>query len=474
MSHEPHHDSLTRREAMSRVGVGALGVGALGFAFFGPRGRKETSGRLVLDYWEKWTGEEGAAMQRVVDAFNNSQSRILVRYFATAGIDQKTLVAIAGRSPPDVVGLWAYNVPAFAESGAIVPLDELGEPLGVRLENYALGMRPIMTHGRHQASEGENAGSQKTRMWATINTGGTLALYFNRGAFREVGLDPDRPPRTISELDAFHRKLVRREGDKGPLTRAGFLHREPGWWSWIWGYHFGGSLFDASTETCSIDDPRNVQAFEWVQSYSRELGLGELERFRGGFGTYASPLNAFLAGKVAMIVQGPWLANILRDYAPGLDYGVAPFPVADGLWQEQAPIGAIDTDVLVIPSGVRHPEASMEFIAFTQRQEQVEMLSLAHCKSSPLATSSEDFFARHANRGVRVHDALAKSERSFLCPRTRTWPFIKDTLDATMDRVSNLRGEPAEILRDVQRICQRAVDRGVDERIRRQRGRGIA
>ena len=38
------------------------------------------SGRIVLEYWEKWTGFEREAMARVVEDFNQSQEKIFVRF----------------------------------------------------------------------------------------------------------------------------------------------------------------------------------------------------------------------------------------------------------------------------------------------------------------------------------------------------------------------------------------------------------
>jgi len=440
--------TMSRRAAM-----GALAAAAAGFAVFGPRGAKERSGgRIVLDYWEKWTGHEGRAMQRVVDDFNRSQDRIMVRYLATSAIDQKSMIAIAGGDPPDVVGLWNYNVPGYAESNALTPLDDLAPRFGVVPENYAAGIRPIMSHRGH--------------LWATVNTGGTLAMYYNRAMFRAAGLDPDRPPQTIQELDEYDRALTRTDAG-GKIESVGFLHTEPGWWSWIWGYSFGGRLYDESTERSQVDSPPNVAAYQWVQSASRRLGVDALKRFRSGFGNYDSPLNAFLDGKVAMEVQGPWLANVINAFKPELDYGVAPVPVTADLYDPTAPVGLIDTDILVIPRGVPHPEASMEFIAYTQRQDVVEFLSTVHCKNSPLAVSSPEFLANHPNRGVRVHDAIAKSPRAYLCPRTRTWLQFKEEFDAAAESIWTLRSPADKELGALQGRTQALLDRASDQRRRR-------
>lgn len=445
--------TLTRRAAL-----GAMVVGGAAFAVFGPRGVGENvgRGRIVLDYWEKWTRHEGDAMEKVVAAFNASQDRIHVRYLVVSDIGQKSLVAIAGNNPPDLIGLYAFNVPPYAESGAILPLDDMAARAGMSLNDYAVGVRKIMQH--------------KGRWWATVNTAGSVALYYNKALFRAAGLDPEKPPRTIEELDAAHKKLTVRKAD-GALERVGFLHREPGWWSWLWANHFGGKIYDETTGRATLDSPENLRAMRWMQSYARDLGVDAVKQFAEGFGNYFTPENPFLTGKVAMIIQGPWMANLINAFKPDLDYGVAPFPVADGLQVAHEPVGLIDTDVLVIPRGCRHPEAAMEFIAFTQRQDMTEMLATAHCKPSPLATVSESFLANHPNRGIRVHYDILKSPRAFIFPTTRVWQQFKDEYDSVVQRMWRLEIDAEKALPAIQMRVQELIDHAAAERARRYAGR---
>lgn len=452
----PHLDAgqISRRAAL-----GLLGASALGYTLLGPRGRSDApAGRVVLNYWEKWTRHEGEAMRRVVDAFNASQDRLWVRYLVTSDIGQKTMIAVAGGDPPDLVGLYSFNVPPYAEAGALVPLDELAPRHGVRLEQYSPGVRPVMQHGG--------------RWWACVNTCGSVALYYNKALFREVGLDPERPPRTIAELDECHRRLLRENGER--IERVGFLHREPGWWSWLWGNHFGASVFDPASERATVDAPGNIAAYEWMQSYARELGVERVIKLQDGFGNYFTPENPFLTGKVGMIVQGPWLANLAKAFKPDLDYGVAAFPVVGGsamAVDERSPVGLIDTDVIVIPRGVRDPEACMEFIAWTQRRDMTELLAMAHCKPSPLLDQSEGFIANHPNRGIAVHDAILRSERAYIAPPTRVWASFKDAFDTSVQRMWRLEVPAAEALAALQGRAQEMIDRAADER-RRRRGGG--
>ena len=97
---------------------------AAGYAFWGTRRNDMPTGRIVLDYWEKWTGHEAAAMQAVVDAFNASQDRWWVNYLSVGGLDRKAKIAIAAEDPPDLLDSTA----TFLSSGApaLLSLESLG------------------------------------------------------------------------------------------------------------------------------------------------------------------------------------------------------------------------------------------------------------------------------------------------------------------------------------------------------------
>lgn len=466
----PKVRTLSAGAVTRRVALGALGAGAAGFVAFGPRGASERppSGRIVLDYWEKWTRHEGDAMQRVVDAFNESQSRIFVRYLVVSDIGQKSLVAVAGGRPPDVIGLYAFNVPPYAETGAVLALDALAPAHGVTLDRYQPGVRGVMEYG----AAGGN-------WWACVNTAGSVALYYDKAAFREVGLDPERPPTTIEELDEAHGRLIRERSRSGGsagdgLERVGFLQREPGWWSWLWGYHFGGKIYDRESDRSTIASAENVRAFAWMQSYARGLGVDRVKSFAEGFGNYFTPENPFLTGKVAMVVQGPWMANLINAFKPGMDYGVAPFPVVKELYDPKSPVGLIDTDVLVIPRGAKNPDASMEFIAFTQTRAMTELLAKAHCKPSPLKDVSEEFARTHPNRGIGVHYGLLASPRAFVPPRTRVWQQFKDECDSTVQRLWRLEATPEAALGELEKRTQGLIDTASEQRARRARKSGRA
>ena len=102
-------------------------------------GRSEAPGdgqRLVIRYWEKWTGFEAEAMHRIVNDFNSSQDRIWVEMSSVSQIDRKFMLATAGGVPPDIAGIWAVSLPVYAENNALTPLDKLAAKAGVRRGDY--------------------------------------------------------------------------------------------------------------------------------------------------------------------------------------------------------------------------------------------------------------------------------------------------------------------------------------------------
>ena len=325
-------------------------------------------GPVEVTYWEKWTSFEGDAMRAVVDTFNRKQKRIHVKLLTVSGIEDKTLMATAGGNPPDVAGLYGPNIPQYAEDNAVIPLDDYCRKYGIKAEDYI----PVYWDN----------GLYKGHVYGLCSTPETTALHYNKRMLRDAGLDPNKPPATIEEMDVISDKLFLR-GKDGKLIRAGFMPAEPGWWNWGWGCVFGGKFWDGKARI-TANSPEMVRGYEWVRSYSRKYGADDLQTFRSGFGNFSSPQNAFLSEKVAMELQGVWMHNFITMFAPKLEWAAAPFPhPADR--PDMANTTYTSEDVLVIPRGAKHPNEAFEFIAYVQSQEEWNCSAWATASSRPSA-----------------------------------------------------------------------------------------
>lgn len=431
-----------------RAALGAIAATASAYSLWPikPRAAANTPrGRVVLRYWEKWTGPEGDAAQRVVDRFNRTQNRTWVVRVPIADITSKAMVAIAGGDPPDLLGLFSYSVPRLAAANAAMAIDQFASRSSdLDPSIYAPAVARLLTINGRQ--------------WAGVNTCYTLALYYNKARFRDAGLDPEKPPQTITQLDAAADSLTRRD-PSGNLVQPGFLHNLPGWWPYFWPVMFGGKLFDESTQRATITSAECLAAYSWVRDGAAGVGPAQATRFASAYGrSFHSPQDPFFSGRLAMIVQGPWVASFLKHHAPGLEYGCVPVPVADHLFNPAAPRGLLESDVLVIPRGCPHPDEAFDFFKFMQRHDVQEELAAAHGKSSPMSRASHEFTRNHVNPYVHVHDAIAKSPAVEILPQTTEWQAYSDLTIGAFESIWS-GADPAATLQKVQSRAQQLIDR---------------
>jgi ABC-type glycerol-3-phosphate transport system substrate-binding protein len=464
-------------QGSGRARVGLIAICVLLVACGGERSE---SRERPLIYWEKWTGFEDQAMGEVVEAFNQAQREraaqepsyrpIVVRKVTTSRIEQKLLVAIASGHPPDLAGVFSYLLASYVEKGALTDLTDLAARAGIDESHYAPKYWELARH--------------RGRLWALPTTPSTLALHWNPRLFSEAGLDPERPPATLEELERYAEALTRwevidadgitrvRSGylpdvlpEKKRLIQVGFLPSEPGFWHWSWGYYFGGQLVDG--ERITTASPENIRAFEWVASFSKRLGVDKLQRFRSGFGSFASPQNPFMVGKVAMELQGVWMSNFIERYAPGMPWRAGPFPhPADR--PDLAGANDVEADLIVIPKDAPRPDEAFEFIRFLSSQEMMERLCRGQKKHSPLRVTSTQFLEGHPHPYVSLFQELAYSSGAFRPPQVGVYNEYLRELGAAADDIINLRVDPKAALTRVQGQIQTAYDREL--RIVRRRG----
>jgi multiple sugar transport system substrate-binding protein len=395
--------------------------------------------RVQVTYWEKWTGTEKAAMQALVDDFNRSQSRIEVQYLTVSAVNQKTLVATAGGNPPDLAGVWAQDVFDFADKQALTPLDDFARGTSVTRERYLLPYWEMGLYDNH--------------LYGVVSVPAVNALHWNKRLFRAAGLDPERPPRSIAELDEFAKRLTRVEG--GRIVQAGFLPSDPTWWAFFWPYFFHGRLWDGDARI-TLTEPENVRAFTWVQGYAKQHGVLALQNLSATFGNVASAQDPFLSGKLAMVLQGVWLANYAEAYAPELEWGAAPFP---SLNEADPPVAFVDADMLVIPRGSAHPREAFEFLRYVSEQAHTEKLCLLQRKNSPLREVSADFFARHKNPYIAMFQALPSSPGVRGMLKMGVWSEYRTELHSMFQRVWLEQATPEQALRDSNARIQLSWDR---------------
>jgi len=297
----------------------------LAMLVFGPRPRSSGLGaRVHIQYWDKWTGLEADQAKQIVDAFNSTVGKekgIWVDFVSMSQIDRKTLISTAAGVPPDVAGLWDTQVLQFASMGALEPLDDYARRNGLTRDKYKrVYYNGCQYHGT---------------LYAIPSTVFSTALLWNKEIFqqkaaelRAAGLDPNRAPRTLAELDKYAAAIdtwVTRGGRKR-LEVAGYIPLLPdmGNGNALTSYWFGAQIANPDGTKVLLTSPEMFAAYNWIRGYSERLGEPALAEFRSGFssgatGLFDTPQNPFLVGWIAMEPQGAWVSAFIEKYKPSMD-----------------------------------------------------------------------------------------------------------------------------------------------------------
>lgn len=402
-------------------------------AVFGEKvvSREARKDRVTVIYWEKWTGAEAEQMRKVVNAFNRSQDRIFVQYLSISGVDQKTMLATSGGTPPDVAGIWQEQVFQFADAHALTELTPMATSAGLTRDYYIPAYYDALSKDGH--------------LWALPSTPASIALYVRTDLVPDDVASPETFPKTLEGLDKLSDRITRKDGDN--IALAGFLPSNPGWWHYAWGPLFGSDLFKNGKPT--VDTPETLAAFTWISGYGKRYGPKAVQTFQSGFGNFSSPQDPFMEGKVAMEMNGPWKASYVQVYKPGTKWFAVPFPYPESR-PDLVDHSPLSQDVLVIPRGAKHAKEAWEFIRFVQRQDVMEGLCIGHGKNSPLNKVSEEFFRKHPNKAIRLFDRLARSPKVIYPPRTGFFPQLSSEISNIFEEVNTGAKAPKEALHDAQ------------------------
>ena len=320
------------------------------------RTAQDDNGVISISVWHPWGGVQKEKFDAVVEEFNRTHPKLRVRSVFTPNDlsnNQKFFTAVAANKAPDVTFVDGQQTAAWAQQGALQPLDDWLERDGITRDDY---FPPCW-------DQNEYAG----RSWAlTYCADPNFAFVWNKKVFREVGLDPEKPPRTIAELDRYN-DIITKKVD-GDIVRMGIIP----WGQYgganslfTWGWAFGGKFYDTKTGKVTANDAGVVRALEWIASYADKYGATKVGAFSTGFGSREQ--NPFYIGKVAMQCMHISSLEEMKQYAPNLDYGIGYLPSAPGGGAHSSWVGGW---CLALPKGSPNAEAGWEFIKWCCREKQ--------------------------------------------------------------------------------------------------------
>ncbi|MGY8827340.1 MAG: extracellular solute-binding protein [Candidatus Latescibacterota bacterium] len=200
------------------------------------------------------------------------------------------------------------------------------------------------------------------RVYAIPNSTDDRALYYNEDLLERAGLVDEhgraKPPQNWRELKEYAVRLTEFDAD-GNMTRLGFAPNYGNSWLYIYGWLNGGRFMSEDGLTCTLAEPRIVEALTFmVEIYDALGGVEKVDAFQSAF--QSGEFDPFFMGKVAMKIDGNGVLNNIASYAPNLRFSAAPAPAPQGkksvTWS-----GGFSW---AIPTGSQNPHMAFELMRF--------------------------------------------------------------------------------------------------------------
>jgi|DewCreStandDraft_4_1066084.scaffolds.fasta_scaffold00025_316 sn-glycerol 3-phosphate transport system substrate-binding protein len=432
---------VTRR-GFTALGAAAIGgATAIGGTVLG--GRPARSAEVKLTFY--YPIAVGGPITKIIDGYAKRYSEmnpgVVVEPVYTGSYQDtmtKTLTALKGGNPPHLAVLLAVDTFTLYDEDAIVPFDEL--VAGDADRAWMRSFYPAFL---------EN-GAIDGKTWGIPFQRSTPVLYWNKQAFAEAGLDPERPPATWDEQVEFAKKLTKRDA-AGNVTQYGIQIPSSGFPYWL--FHGlviqnGGHLMNEAGNEVYFDTPEVIEALQYQVDLARKHGA-----MAPGIIEWGTTPKDFFERRTAMMWTTTGNLTNVRNNAP-FPFGVAMLPARK---RRGAPTGGGNLFVFKRANEAER-KAALGFVRWLTSPEMAAdwCIATGYVATSPAAWETEAMrkYAAEFPPATVARDQLqyAKAELS-THENQRVTKVFNDGLQAAL----TLAKTPAQAMKDAQLEAMRIL-----------------
>ncbi|MFI9174286.1 extracellular solute-binding protein [Streptomyces lincolnensis] len=323
-------------------------------------------GPVTLTWWDTSNAtNEAPAYQALIKEFEAANKDVKVKY-VNVPFDQaqnKFDTAAGSKGAPDILRSEVGWTPAFAKKGFFLPLD---------------GTEALADESKFQPNLIEQA-KYEGKTYGVPFTTDTLALVYNKALFQKAGV---QAPKTWDDL----KKAAATVKDKTGVD--GYWGSTQAYYAQTFLYGEGTDTVDAGAKKVTVDSAAAKKGYgTWLSLFSGK-GLHKADTTADA---YAHIQEAFVSGKVASIIQGPWeITNFYKGTAfkDKNNLGIATVP-AGSTGTAGAPTGGHNLSVYA-GSDSAHQKAALKFVNFMTSAKSQTQIAL---KNSTLPTRDDAYTA---------------------------------------------------------------------------------
>lgn len=268
---------------------------------------------VEIEYWQYTFDGRVRAMDQLIERFQRANPGVRVKHqhFPYAQYRSKVATAIPAGDGPELVQLFYGWLDDYIRARLLVPLPtDLFSPATVDREFFA-SVQAMKRDGAY---------------YALPTAVRSLALFWNKRLFRQAGLNPDEPPRTLDAYVDMAKRMTQRDG-QGNLTVVGSTvapdAQDHHWWREVLLRQFGGKPYSDDARTVTYGDAAGVASMKWYTDLMTEHRVGEI-------GFLQEQQAAFRAGRAALTIDGSFRIGAFAG-TRGLEFGIAELPTHNGI-----------------------------------------------------------------------------------------------------------------------------------------------
>ena len=272
---------------MKRASILFMFVLAAASVFTGCQRKALTTGAIRVGIWDQ---NQAAGIEKVLADWT-AQTGVKTSVEVTPWNDYWTLLeaAATGGSLPDVFWMHSNQVQRYVTAKQLVDLTDRIAGSGVlNMSNF-----PADIVGLY---------SNDGRQYAIPKDLDTIALWYNKKHFDEAGLAYPDNNWTWKDLKEAAKKLTK-PGRYGMLFTPG--ETQSGYWNLI--YQNGGYVISPDKKKSGFDDPRTIEAMEFVVGFTNE-GIAPPLSFAEG-----DAMALVQGGVVSMSFFGSWMLSAFKQ-----------------------------------------------------------------------------------------------------------------------------------------------------------------
>jgi multiple sugar transport system substrate-binding protein len=307
---------------------------------------------VKITYWQYFYQSKVDLMNSLIQQFEAQNPDIQVEQvtFPYESYNQKVAASIPAGEGPEVINLFGGWQPMYVKAGYLQALPASDFPPDYFKTTYY----PFVASGVQFGG----------KYYSAPTAVRTLALIWNKKLFREAGLDPNVPPKTLDELAAFARKLSKYDA-QGNLIQAGLAMQPNGQGhSWLRDglfRQFGTDPYDSTGRKVNYNNAAGVAALQWY--------MDRITKDKVGYPNFSTDdVTAFKAQKAAMNIDGSFriaTLNAVKD----LEWGAAELPSNNGI---KSNFTSFWTHAIVAGVSGKKLDASIKFLKFITSPDAME------------------------------------------------------------------------------------------------------